>query len=145
MKIGVVGYSLQTFDTEIAKNMLREGVSLLTTETPISEIIIVSGLTNCGIPKIAYEMADQWGIQTIGFSAKEALSSKSGLYKVHQQIIIGDKFGEESEAFVSFIDALIRVGGGKQSHNEVTLFKQRFTTVELEGRLIQYDLNFQYK
>ena len=35
--------------------------------------------------------------------------------------MIGEKFGDESEAFVSILDALWVIGGGQQSMNECKL------------------------
>jgi len=86
---------------------------------------VVGGLTNMGIPKLAYEIADEEGWIKTGFSAEQAFEVDSGTYPVDKTIIYGQKFGDESHQFVSYIDCLIRAGGGKQSLEEVRLFKYR--------------------
>lgn len=60
---------------------------------------LVSGLTNMGIPKLAYEIADKKGWTTVGFSAEEAKEYEC--YDVDKEIIVGKKFGDESEEFIT--------------------------------------------
>lgn len=126
MKIGVVGFSQDNIDESLARNILSQSFQQLIARYPHHEPIeIVSGLTNIGIPKIAYQIADELHFIKVGISAERALHVKCGIYPVDQQIIEGKEFGDESMTFIDYIDCLIRVGGGKQSHREVKLFIEK--------------------
>jgi orotate phosphoribosyltransferase-like protein len=124
IKIGVVGFSRNQFNKKEAHLKLKELLCKVMLGYENSDIELVSGYTSSGVPKIAYMLADELGIQTVGFSAKQALRVRSGLYPVKKVIIVGEKFGDESQSFVEYIDVLIRIGGGKQSRHEVELFKK---------------------
>lgn len=100
----------------------------------------MSGYTNMGVPKIAYELAKDFGFVTVGFSARQALKVKSGLFPVDEVMLRGNKFGDKSEAFVAFVDLLIRVGGGEQSRHETKLFKQRFDENQLSEKLQEHEV-----
>lgn len=125
MRIGIVGFSSPHFDQEKAKGILKIKLQEVISDIYKKEIEIVSGYTNSGIPKIAYTIADSIGLKTVGFSAKKALTVSCGLYPVDKEIIYGKNFGDESQAFVDYIDILIRIGGGSQSRKEVELFKAK--------------------
>jgi len=116
-KVGVVGYSNDdVFNHDIAKALLAIALDVIEEEFQDKQYELVSGLTNMGIPKLAYEMADKRGWKTIGLSAKEA--KEYDCYDVDQEIIVGEKFGDESKKFIEYIDCLVRIGGGKQSMEE---------------------------
>lgn len=102
---------------------MRNILEKIAAEHGAENIEIVSGYTNAGVPRIAYQLADDLGMETVGFSAKQALRVRSGVYLVKKVVLIGEKFGDESERFVAYIDWLIRIGGGRQSRREVELFK----------------------
>ncbi|EDP94835.1 hypothetical protein U8527_07945 [Kordia algicida OT-1] len=123
VKYGIVGFSRNQFDKKAARDILQEEFQKIKEKHTEETIEIVSGYTNSGVPKIAYELADEFGFVTVGFSAKQALRVRSGVYPVKKKIIIGNRFGDESEDFIRYIDVLIRVGGGKQSRHETALFK----------------------
>lgn len=125
IKIGVVGFSRNQFDKKAAYKILNKLFEELEDEYCDEEIEIVSGYTNSGIPKIAYEVASEHYFTTVGFSAKQALNVRSGVYPVDKEILVGQRFGDESAAFIEYIDGLIRVGGGPQSRKETTLFKEK--------------------
>ena len=122
IKIGVVGFSRNQFDKKEAYRILKELFIKIKKKHSDKEIEIVSGYTSSGVPKIAYELADQFGFITVGFSAKQALAVSSGVYSVKKVIIKGICFGDESEDFVKYIDGLIRIGGGPQSRKETKMF-----------------------
>ena len=103
---------------------------------------IVSGYTNSGVPKIAYELAGRFGFRTIGFSARQALKVRCGLYPVDDVRLVGSCFGDESEAFVRYIDRLIRVGGGPQSRHEVELFKQLKPENQTTPNLYEFEVDW---
>lgn len=124
IKYGIVGFSRNQFDKEAAFQILNDLFRKIKEKHPNKIIEIVSGYTNAGVPKIAYELSDKFGFVTVGFSAQQALKVRSGVYPVKKVILKGERFGDESEDFVRYIDALIRVGGGRQSRHETELFKQ---------------------
>ena len=121
-KIGVVGYSDdKIFNHDIAKALLAIVFDIIDKE--YRDIEIVSGLTNMGVPKLAYEMADKRGWKTVGLSAKEA--KEYDCYDVDEEIIVGEKFGSESVEFINYINCLIRIGGGEQSMKETEMAKEK--------------------
>jgi len=118
MKIGFVGY-LSNFDENKANAILKAIFEQLMNNYKSDEIEIVSGATNIGIPKLVYEHAKKFGIKCIGVMCKKGYEYE--LFPCDEIYAIGNDWGDESEFFTSFIDALIRIGGGKQSLNEVEL------------------------
>lgn len=125
LKIGVVGFSQTNFNQEKARTLLAQSIQYFQTKFPSKTIEIVSGLTNVGIPKIAYEIAVENNFVTVGISAQQAFKVDCGVFPVDKQIIKGEKFGDESPYFLDYIDCLIRIGGGKQSHQETIEFKEK--------------------
>lgn len=130
--IGVVGYSGAKFDEDIAKALLVLAFDIVEADSKSDEYAVVSGYSNMGIPKLAYEEADKRKWKTVGFSAEEAKEYE--LYDVDEEIIEGEKFGDESEKFIEYIDCLVRVGGGKQSMEETQKAK------DLNKQVYEYDL-----
>ena len=132
--VGVVGYSAQEFDKEDAKDMLDEAFETVEQELlddQYDTIAIVSGGTDIGIPKLAYELADDLDYETISVIPEEA--NEYPLYEVDQILYEGEKFGDESNAFIDMIDILIKVGGGKQSQKEYDMAEEKgITTIEYE-------------
>lgn len=141
MKIGVVGYSSGSFDTRVAALMVEIGIiqllydDLVKNKTNFSkETTIVSGLTNVGIPKLAYEIAAKHDWSTVGIACE--LAKGFDCYPVDEEIIVGEEWGDESQTFINYIDCLIRVGGGEQSLEEVALFK----ALKPDGFLFEMEL-----
>jgi len=140
MKIGIVGYSHNEIDSERAYHLLLSGIKFFAAQCENNETIeIVSGLTNLGIPKIAYRIADEHKYTTVGITARRALNSNFELYPVDKQIIKGKEFGDESVFFIEYIDCLIRIGGGKQSLNEVNLFSERMLKQKKPLNIMLYE------
>lgn len=127
LKIGVIGYSRPNIDEAQARTHLQACFKQFIVQANVErlQVEIVSGLTNAGVPKVAYELAAQWQIKTVGISAREALQAKSGIFPVMKQMIIGQHFGDESAFFIHYIDCLVRVGGGEQSLKEIGMFKEK--------------------
>jgi hypothetical protein len=124
MRIGVVGYSAQPFDPEIAQQLLIQAVQSIdeVERIPSIDLWVVSGLTYLGIPAIAYDAAKQWDAKTMGIACEKAKD-----YRCHpcdRIHLIGQDWGDESEAFLASIDILIRIGGGPQSIAEVARAKE---------------------
>lgn len=141
-KIGVVGFSRNQFDQKDAAQKLRVIVEQITADKNIATLEIVSGYTNMGVPRLAYLLADELGIATVGFSARQALRVRAGVYPVKKEIIFGKKFGDESDAFVQYIDILIRIGGGPQSRHETELFKKLHADQDLSQILFEEEVEW---
>ncbi len=121
LKIGVVGYSNLLFDMQEAEEIIRDAYDKISAGNPGFQVIIVSGLTNLGIPAVAYKEAVTRGWKTIGIACSKAYEYE--LFPVNETIIVGNEWGEESPTFLDSIDVLVRVGGGKQSQQETQIFK----------------------
>ena len=113
LRIGVVGYSAAKFNVGLAEKYLRQALSPFSDG---SEIELISGLTDIGIPALAYRIADEYGWKTMGIACVKATECQC--YLVDRRQIVGDEWGDESRTFLSQIDILVRVGGGKQSISE---------------------------
>uniref|UniRef100_A0A832H5X4 Uncharacterized protein n=1 Tax=Oscillatoriales cyanobacterium SpSt-402 TaxID=2282168 RepID=A0A832H5X4_9CYAN len=120
MRVGVVGYSGQAFDPDLGRVLVRKAFDALPHRNSIE---IVSGLTRLGIPAIAYEEAVKRGWKTVGIACSKAFDYDC--FPVDETIIIGTDWGDESQAFLNSVDWLIRIGGGKQSHEEARLAKMQ--------------------
>lgn len=142
MRIGVVGFSQRHFDHDAARTHLRRLVTSLLVEGQAAEI--VSGLTNQGVPRLAYELATELGLATVGISAKQALRARAGCFPVTRRILVGERYGDESHSFIAYADVLIRIGGGAQSRREVELFRAKFgdDPTELGLRLFEVEVEW---
>lgn len=129
LRVGVVGYSSQDFDCEAALGLIRKAFDEI---DPTADIEIVSGLTDLGIPALAYEEAVRRGWKTVGIACAKAYEYE--WFPVDDVIIHGENWGDESPVFLKMIDLLIRIGGGVQSHFEAY-------SAKAEGkRLMEFDL-----
>ncbi|WP_157472253.1 hypothetical protein [Neolewinella persica] len=72
----------------------------------------------------------------------QALRVRAGVFACDKKIIVGERFGDESEAFVAYIDGMIRIGGGPQSRREVELFKALHPAPELSRRLLEEEVDW---
>lgn len=113
LRVGVVGYSSQDFDHKEALVLIQRAFDAL---SPIADIEVVSGLTDLGIPALAYEEAVRRGWKTMGIACAKA--SSYPCFPVDEVIIYGDTWGDESPVLLDIVDILIRIGGGIQSHLE---------------------------
>lgn len=149
LRIGVVGFSRSQFDHDEARARLREGVAAALARAGVrpADAELVSGLTNQGVPKLAYELAAELGMRTVGVSARRALRVRAGVYPVDERVIVGEDFGDESEAFLDRIDVLIRIGGGPQSRREAEAFRARLAErgaapTELDACLVEREVTW---
>lgn len=120
MKIGIVGYSSQSFDQAKATQLLIK--ALLEDIGVDQNTVIVSGYTDLGIPNLAYTLALIHGWKTVGIACAKAKDYEC--FPCDEVQIVGENWGEESETFLNYIDVLVRVGGGKQSFAEVKRAKE---------------------
>ena len=131
LRIGVVGYSAQKFDIATANSLLYSAFDYISMHYPNRPIEIVSGLTLYGIPKLAYEAAFVLGYSTRGIAPECAVTMPC--WDCDEVTIVGKTWGDESETFLNSIDILLRIGGGKQSHEETNIAKSMgIVTMELE-------------
>jgi hypothetical protein len=122
VRVGVVGYCPPTkFDEDEARCMVVDAYDQIMGQFPDQSIAIVSGLTNVGVFKIAYEEAATRGWSTVGVACKRA--TEHPLYPVDTKIIIGENWGDESSWFVGMLDAMVRIGVGPQSIRETEAVK----------------------
>lgn len=116
-RIGIVGYSAAYYDRKKALELLEQGLKRAKKHnTNKYDIAIVSGLTEVGIPGMAYCYAKDNNIYTVGYACAKA--KNYSCFPVNEENIIGEDWGDESQEFLNGIDCLIRIGGGKQSLKE---------------------------
>ena len=123
ISVGVIGYSDPKFDKNIAKALMAIALDVVEANHEDDAYELVSGLTDMGIPAIAYEMAKKRGWKTVGIACSKAHDNPC--FDVDIEIIEGKEWGDESAVFLDNIDVLIRIGGGKQSIAETKKAKDR--------------------
>ena len=142
--IGVIGFSRSQFDQDDARAKLRECVDEVLARSGVTpaDAELVSGLTNQGVPRLAYELATALGMRTVGVSARQALRVRAGVFPVDEKVIVGARFGDESTTFLARIDVLIRIGGGPQSRREAEAFRTRLEQigVSVEPYLVEREV-----
>lgn len=121
MKIGFIGYSDESkFDIDEGKDAVKNAFSFLRNKFgSLHDIVVVSGGTDMGIPKLVYEFADENSLKTIAVIPKEAFQYQ--MFPCDEFIVEGENFGDESEALIEEIDFLVKIGGGKQSQKELEI------------------------
>ena len=119
MEIGVIGFSAQSFDVDKARDLLDDALAPYYNR---DDVVISSGLTNLGVPAIAYELASKNGLKTKGVACCKALEYEQ--FPCDTVFMVGQNWGDESSLFLDGLDLLIRVGGGKQSFSELAAAKE---------------------
>ena len=133
MRIGIVGYSARKFNEELATQLIKIGcLSCIQELDDDGDIVIVSGLTDVGVPALAYRLAKEEGWKTAGIACSKA--EEYDCFDVDEKQIVGDDWGDESETFLKDIDCMVRVGGGNQSFEEVEAARDKSMPV------FEYDL-----
>jgi len=132
LNVGVVGFSGAKFNENVAKALIAIALDVVEENNEADEYALVSGLTDMGVPAIAYRAADKRGWKTVGIACSEANDYEC--YDVDEKIIEGEKWGDESKTFLDYIDVLVRIGGGKQSMEETEKAK------EMGKSVYEYDL-----
>lgn len=133
LKIGVVGYSEQCFNIIEARVCIKKAFDVINNSHGDQHyMIVVSGLTAMGIPRVAYEEAVERGWDTKGIACE--LARDYECWPVDEEIIFGSEWGDESSIFLNDIDILVRVGGGNQSMKETALAHEKNIPV------IEFDL-----
>ena len=132
IRVGIVGYSKPCFNIEKAKDIISDAFDEVEREFPDDEIVIVSGLTDLGVPSLAYQEAVERGFKTVGIACIKAY--ENDCFPVDESIIEGEEWGDESVVFIKNIDVFIRIGGGPQSMKEEQMAREANIDV------ITYDL-----
>tara|TARA_Y100000034_G_C6897479_1_gene414153 strand:- start:1980 stop:2432 length:453 start_codon:yes stop_codon:yes gene_type:complete len=128
IKVGVVGYSAQEFDVQHAQACIEdafdkvEAIYSFRVKNFDHRIICISGLIDIGIPALAYREAVKRGWQTAGVAC--SLAEDYECFDVDEKFIVGDQWGEESDTFLGMIGVMIKIGGGKQSDDEMRKHKE---------------------
>jgi len=123
LSVGVVGYSGGKFNEDVAKALMAIALDVVEEHNPSDKYELVSGLTDMGIPAIAYRMAEKREWKLVGIACSKA--DEYDCYDVDETIIEGDDWGQESKIFLDRLDVLIRIGGGKQSIEETEKAKKK--------------------
>lgn len=119
----VTGYCPPTVvDEQKAHNTVVEIFNKIQEKYPNSKIELVSGLTNVGIMTHAYEEGKKRGWYLVGYACKKAADFE--LYPVDESHLIGDNWGDESEAFINhallsnYPFIMVNIAGGPQAEKE---------------------------
>jgi len=123
LRVGLVGFSGQKFDENLAKQYLVVAFDEIQQKHPSRKMVLVSGWTDVGIPALGYREAQRRGWTTVGIACKKAEEYER--FPVDQSIVVGENWGDESEEFLKSIDIMVKIGGGKQSERECQTAKQR--------------------
>lgn len=117
-RLGIIGFSGQAFDEGAARAILRREIGRAALFH--QDVAVVSGLTALGVPLIAYQVAGELGLLTVGVACEKAKEYEC--WPCDEVVIVGEDWGDESETFLSSINYLLKVGGGKQSVAEFARF-----------------------
>lgn len=123
--VGVVGYSKSNFDHSKAENLIKKAFDEIENKYPDKQKNCVSGWTNQGVPAIAYAEAVKRGWKTTGVACGKVKVKKYDMFPVDYEYLEGEQWGDESKKFLSLLDVIVRVGGGKQSFNEIESAKEK--------------------
>jgi len=133
--IGVAGYCAPTkFDWVEAWNLVSSALDRVALRKGKDQkIMVLGGLTDISsIHQIAYYVAKQRGWNVGGIACDKAKNYKWLPMSSDGDVlhISGENWGDESVEFINRCDALIRVGGGKQAHNEIDLARVKGIVIE---------------
>ena len=113
-RIGVIGYDTDDqFEYDQAYAELVDMINEVVSEAEIDEntkILIVSNVLDQGMSKVAYDIADESGYDTVGIFPSELVESADDIRAVDEAIQVGEEIGSDDEYFIEYIDVLLRVG-----------------------------------
>ena len=114
---GLSGAALEAFVAD-AGAALRRSLEAAKAEHG-ERLVMVSGATDSGVLRLAYELAAELSITSMGITSNRALRYR--VAPMHYLIAIGSRFGDESADFVTLCDHFVVLGGGAQSRHECEL------------------------
>ena len=80
------------------------------------KLVVSSGATMEGVPKIVYEVCEAHGIAAMGVTSEKAANYRLG--KMQYLVIEGKDWGDESRTFIQSSDEIVMIGGGGQAKRE---------------------------
>ena len=122
-RIGVVGYNSHIDDT-VVEELLHDAIGIIDAGVQGQKIEIVAGLIDAGTNKVAYRVAENLGYGTGGVACSLAEYHPEAYACDWKKIILGSP-GVETDAFVSSIDALVRVGGDEYARQMARMAQER--------------------
>jgi hypothetical protein len=125
--VGVIGFSGQWGQSKIDSDPLIkanvEAASLALEEKLLElkdkhgdSLIVSSGATMEGVPKIIYDLCEKHGIVAMGVACEKAFNYPLG--KMKFLIVEGQDWGAESETFLKTSNEILMLGGGGQAKRE---------------------------
>ncbi len=125
--VGVTGFSGQWGQSKIdsdpavksnvdAAIVALEGHLVALKDKHGDKLILSSGATMEGVPKIIYDLCQKHGIAAMGVTCEKALKYELG--KMKYLIIEGQEWGAESATFLRTSDEIVMLGGGGQAKKE---------------------------
>jgi len=131
--VGVAGFSGQWSPAKLeadpalkaaagaATEALREHLKKLKDEHG-DNLIVSSGATMEGVPKIIYDICAEEGIAAMGVACEKAFNYPLGTMKY--LVIEGQNWGDESPSFLKTSDEFVLLGGGGQAKREAIAASQ---------------------
>lgn len=135
LKIGFAGPCPPTrFDEELAARLIQTTLDQIVKDYPGYTYVLVSGHTNVGALKLAYQDADDRCWWTVGVASQRA--KEHPLFEVDEVITSRHwvDWGNESERFVEECDVLFALGDGPQT------LREAFACAALGKRVYRVDL-----
>jgi hypothetical protein len=80
------------------------------------KLVLSSGATMEGVPKIIYDVCDRLGITAMGVTSEKAFDYPLG--KMKYLVVEGTDWGQESATFLRTSDEILMLGGGGQAKKE---------------------------
>jgi len=132
MKIGIVGTSRYGIvsDDVVQKQIEQSYRDLLQKVGDSNDMEIVYGGGH--VPMAYFHYALEKNVPTTQFICNRVKTRP----KESQTIIVGKQWGDESVAFLQYIDGLIKIGGGQQSEKE----KNQFLQLKPDALFLEYEL-----
>lgn len=100
------------------------------------KLVLSSGATNEGVPKIIDDFCEKLGIDAMGVTSAKAFDYPLG--KMKYLIVQGDDWGAESSTFLATSDEILLLGGGGQAKREAI-------AAETEGKMVTVFQGFKGK
>lgn len=127
LKVGVNGFHARAQDKVVIWNLISRGFDRIMSETGATELHVISSLSDSGVPQAAYHIARQRGWNCGGIAPKAVMRQRIFPMNVDGDImkIVGNRWGDESEAFINECDVLLRVGNSRQSMDEAELAEKQ--------------------
>ena len=138
--VGVMGFSGQwasaKLEADPALHAMAEAATVALTdhlkrlrETYGDKLILSSGATMEGVPKIIYDACEKEGITAMGVACAKAFTYSLG--KMDYLIIEGEDWGAESPTFLRTSDEFLILGGGGQAKREAIAASAEGKTVSV--------------